>query len=80
MGRIKYSCNFLITKPEGVFSETPNSFKALTLMAPMSHMVATTSSPACIGFRATFQEGESQHFFFYAPPPALWLMPDVPIK
>jgi hypothetical protein len=27
----------------------------------------------CIGFRATFQEGQSQHFVFEAAPPALWL-------
>ena len=26
-----------------------------------------------IGFRAMFQEGDSQHFVIEAPPPALWL-------
>jgi len=47
MGRIKYSCNFVIPKPEErVFSETLFSFKALTLLVPMSHMVAATSSAA----------------------------------
>ena len=31
---------------KGVFSEIPNSFKALTLLAPMLHTVTITSSPA----------------------------------
>jgi len=36
MGRIKYSCNLSILKSD----ETPKCFKALTLLAPMSHVVA----------------------------------------
>jgi hypothetical protein len=34
----------------------------------------------CIGYRAMFQEEESQYFVFEAPSPALWLIPTVPNK
>jgi hypothetical protein len=45
--RVKSCWNIVIAKTEKkCLLENPNSYKALTSLAPMSNMVATTTSPA----------------------------------